>query len=171
MPETLPDALPDVPPDTSREPTDAEAGQRIRAVRSLFDRHATMALSAVSDGEPWIAKVFFVDDEPAPGRMDLCAGILATSGKLAMLRAHPRAAFLVASDTPDRWAQGVGDAQVIDDQGEADMVAKALFDKCDAAQPFLSRVDWRAVRLHVRRLKYTDVLLRPPVAEFRFDVD
>lgn len=151
-----------------RIPTSAEADERIDAVRALFDSYQTMSIATSDEGEPWAAKVFFVDDTPSAGRLDLCIALILTSRKLAILERNPRLAFVVAGDTPDRWVQGTGDVEPIADDAEAEAIGKALSAKSPAAGPFLDLVPWRAMRVHVRRLKYTDVTMRPPVAEFTF---
>lgn len=151
-----------------RPPTDSEAAERTDALCGVFDAYSSMAIATVSDGAPWVAKVFFVDDEPAPGRLDLCCCLLLTSRKLANLRRDPRVAFLVAGDVPDRWVQGVGRAEVVEESADAEAIVKRLEAKSPAAGPFLGRVTWRAVRIHVERAKLTDVSMQPPVAEFSF---
>ncbi len=151
-----------------REPTAGEAGERVDAIKDLFDRYHTMSIAAASQGEPWIAKVFFVDDEPSAGRLDLCLALITTSRKFAMIKETRRVAFLVAGDHPDRWAQGTGDVELVDDDADADAVMKRLEAKSPAAGPFLRMVPWTAVRVHVDRMKLTDITTRPPVTEFTF---
>src|ERR1041385_2647504 len=93
----------------SRDATDGEAGEFVGAVKDLFDRYHTVAVAAASGpSDPWIAKVFFVEDEPSPGKMDICCAMINTSRKLAMMRETLRAAFLVAGDHPDARAHGSG---------------------------------------------------------------
>lgn len=151
-----------------RLPSDSEAAERTDALGAVFDAHASMAIATASDGEPWVAKVFFVDDEPAPGRLDLCCCLLLTSRKLANLQRDPRVAFLVAGDSPDRWVQGLGRAELVEDEADAEAIEKRLEAKSAAAGAFLGLVKWRAVRIHVERVKLTDVAMKPPVAEFSF---
>jgi nitroimidazol reductase NimA-like FMN-containing flavoprotein (pyridoxamine 5'-phosphate oxidase superfamily) len=152
-----------------RAPTAGEADERIEAVRSLFDRYHTMSIAAASSpSEPWIAKVFFVDDEPGAGRMDICCAMINTSRKLAMMRGSGRVAFVVAGDHPDRWVQGTGGVEVVDDDADAEAIVKRLEGKSPTAGPFLRMVAWTAVRIHVDRLKYTDITGSPPVCEFTF---
>jgi hypothetical protein len=152
-----------------RDATAGEADECVGAVRSLFDRYHTMSVAAASGpSDPWIAKVFFVDDEPSPGRMDLCCAMINTSRKLAMMRVSARVAFVVAGDHPDAWAQGTGDVEVVDDDADSDAIMKRLEAKSPLAGPFLRMVPWTAVRIHVDRLKYTDLTGTPPVAELTF---
>ena len=153
----------------SRDATDGEAGAFVGAVKDLFDRYHTMAVAAASGpSDPWIAKVFFVEDEPAPGKMDICCAMINTSRKLAMMRETLRAAFLVAGDHPDAWAQGTGSVELVGDDADADAIMKRLEAKSPMAGPFLRMVPWTAVRVHVDRLKFTDITARPPIAELTF---
>ncbi|MGH2783641.1 MAG: pyridoxamine 5'-phosphate oxidase family protein [Actinomycetota bacterium] len=151
-----------------RAPTAGEADERVDAIKDLFDRYHTMSIAAASHGEPWIAKVFFVEDEPAAGRLDLCLALIKTSRKLAMIRETGRVAFVVAGDHPDRWAQGTGQAELVEDDADGDAIMKRLEAKSPAAGPFLRMVPWTAVRVHVDRMKLTDITTRPPVTEFTF---
>jgi hypothetical protein len=155
--------------ESDRDASAAEAGELVGAVKGLFDRYHTMAIAAASGpSDPWIAKVFFVEDEPEPGRMDICCAMINTSRKLGMMRSSGRVAFVVAGDHPDRWAQGTGDVEIVDDEADADAIMKRLEAKSAVAGPFLRMVAWTAVRVHVDRLKFTDVARVPPVAELTF---
>lgn len=152
-----------------RVPTAGEADERVDAIKELFDRYHTMSIAAASrGGDPWVAKVFFIEDEPAAGRLDLCCALINTSHKLAMIRETGRIAFVVAGDHPDRWAQGTGTAELVEDDADGDAIMKRLEAKSPAAGPFLRMVSWTAVRIHVDRLKLTDITTRPPITEFTF---
>jgi hypothetical protein len=138
-------------------------------VKNLFDMYHTMSIAAASGPrDPWIAKVFFVDDEPSPGKMDVCCALINTSRKFAMMRETGRIAFVVAGDHPDRWVQGTGDVEVVEDQADGDAIMKRLEAKSPMAGPFLRMVPWTAVRIHVDRMKFTDITARPPIAELTF---
>jgi nitroimidazol reductase NimA-like FMN-containing flavoprotein (pyridoxamine 5'-phosphate oxidase superfamily) len=155
--------------DDERAADATEADVLVGAVKGLFDQYHTMSIAAAtSPSDPWIAKVFFVDDEPSPGKMDICCALINTSRKLAMMRESLRVAFVVAGDHPDRWAQGTGDVEIVDDDADSDAIMKRLEAKSPIAGPFLRMVPWTAVRVHVDRLKYTDITGVPPVAELTF---
>jgi hypothetical protein len=155
--------------DQTRSPTAGEADERVAAIKNLFDCYHTMSIAAAVDPkDPWIAKVFFVEDEPAAGKLDICCALLNTSRKLAMIRETGRAAFAVAGDNPDRWAQGTGDAEIVIDEADGEAIMKRLESKSPMAGPFLRLGPWTAVRIHVDRLKFTDLTTRPPVTEFTF---
>jgi uncharacterized protein YhbP (UPF0306 family) len=155
--------------DEDRAATSNEADELIASVKSLFDMYHTMSIAAASGPhDPWIAKVFFVDDEPAPGKMDVCCAMINTSRKFAMMRETGRIAFVVAGDHPDRWVQGTGDVEIVEDEADGDAIMKRLEAKSPMAGPFLRMVPWTAVRVHVDRLKFTDITGRPPIAELTF---
>ena len=152
-----------------RAPTAGEAVDRVAAIKNLFDLYHTMSIAAASGpADPWIAKVFFVEDEPDSGKLDICCALLNASRKFGMMRESRRVAFVVAGDNPDRWAQGTGDVEIVDDDADGDAIMKRLESKSPMAGPFLRMAPWTAVRIHVDRLKYTDLTSRPPVTEFTF---
>jgi hypothetical protein len=152
-----------------RAATSSEADDLVASVKNLFDMYHTMSIAAASGPrDPWIAKVFFVDDEPSPGKMDVCCALINTSRKFAMMRETGRIAFVVAGDHPDRWVQGTGDVEVVEDQADGDAIMKRLEAKSPMAGPFLRMVPWTAVRIHVDRMKFTDIAARPPIAELTF---
>lgn len=141
---------------------------RIEGAKSILDDHASMCIAACDGGEPWAARVFFVDDEPSAGCFDLCCSLLVTSRKLAILRAAPRIAFVVGGDNPDRWIQGVGTAEVVSDEADGAAIRKRLGERTPLAAGFLGKIESVPIRIHVERLKVTDLSTRPPVAEFTF---
>lgn len=145
-----------------------ESAARVEAAKAILDEHATMALAGCDGDDPWAAKVFFVEDEPGVGRFDMCCLMLLNSRKLASLKGHPRLAFVVAGESADRWIQGTGTAEAVADEADADAVRKRLEEKTPAARAFFERVEWTAVRVHVDRLRVTDLSQRPPIAEFSF---
>ena len=152
-----------------RAPTAGEADERIAAIKSLFDLYHTMSIAAASGpGDPWIAKVFFVEDEPEAGKLDICCALLNASRKFSMMRESRRVAFVVAGDNPDKWAQGTGSVELVEDEAGSAAIMKRLEAKSPMAGPFLSFAPWTAVRIHVDRLKYTDIMTRPPITEFTF---
>lgn len=151
-----------------RPPTAAEANERIEVAKQIFDDHATMAVAMTDEGEPWVAKVFFVEDEPGSGSLDLCCALLLTSRKLAMIHANARIAFVVGGEVPDRWCQGSGRAGIVEDDADAAAILKRIEERSDAARTFFSRAQSTAVRIHVERLKVTDLAATPPITEFTF---
>lgn len=153
---------------TERTPDPVEATERIEVATSLFDEHDTVALAGCDGGEPWIVRAFFVEDEPRGGSLDICVSLLMSAERRAGLVSSPRVAFIVAGEVPDRWVNGVGTAAPVDDDADADAILKRLAEKAPASEPFLRGADTTAIRVHVERLKVTDLGADPPVTEFTF---
>lgn len=151
-----------------RSPSDPEALQRIEDVERLFETNDTLSVALCEAGKPWIGKVFFVEDEPEPGRLDLCCSIVATAHNVDAFSAGAQVAFLAGGDEPDRWVQGSGVTELLDDDADTDAVFKRLRDKSPAGARFLDRLAARAVRIHVQRLRIVDLDADPPIAEFTF---
>jgi nitroimidazol reductase NimA-like FMN-containing flavoprotein (pyridoxamine 5'-phosphate oxidase superfamily) len=151
-----------------RAPSAVETRDRIDVAEDIFAEHPTMSVALNDDGAPWIAKVFFVDDEPHPGAFDLCCSLLLSSRKMDIITRAPQVAFVVAGELPDRWIQGTGRAEIVTDEADAAAIAKRLEEKSAAAGPFLSKMPCTAVRIHIERMKLTDLRLQPPITEFTF---
>jgi len=151
-----------------REPTRPEAEQRIEDLERLFEANQTMSVAICDGDRPWIGKVFFVEDEPAQGKLDLCCSILATEHTVGVFSTGATVAFLVGGDEPDRWVQGSGVAEVLTDEADADAVFKRVREKSVAGARFLDRLSARAVRVHVERLRVVDLDEDPPIAELTF---
>jgi hypothetical protein len=146
--------------------SDNEATARIEAAKGIFDEHTTMCIALCDGGEPWAGMVFFVEDEPDAGHLDMCCMVVGSS-KLDSLR-DARVAVLVAGEQPSRWIQGVGTAEVVSDDADAAAVRKRLEDRTPAAAAFFDRAEATAVRIHIERLRATDLGAQPPVTEFTF---
>lgn len=151
-----------------RPATGDEASARIEAAEGLLDAHATMVVSACLDGAPWIARVFFVEDEPRQGSLDMCCALVAGTERREGLRTNPRVAFFVGGDEPDRWATGTGVLRVIGDEADGAAILKRLRDVSSAAAAFLDAADPQPIRINVERLTVTDLDAEPPVTEFSF---
>lgn len=152
-----------------RVPTEGEAAARIQQAETVFDAAAVMSIAICDRGEPWIGRVFFVEDEPSAGRLDLCCAIVETPHTREMLGRGVSVAFIVAGGSPDRWINGAGTAELVEDEADVMAIAKRLRDKSGDVSPFLDTVATRAIRVHVHRLKLTDLAADPPVAEFTFE--
>ncbi|MFA5889675.1 MAG: hypothetical protein WDA27_01775 [Actinomycetota bacterium] len=148
-------------------PSEVEASERVEAAKGIFDSHTTMSIAMNRDGEPWVGKAFFVEDEPTAGALDICCALVLDARKLEMTRRSPRASFIVAGDVPDRWIQGAGTVRIADAE-DAVEILDCLRRKTGAAGEFLERFDSTPVRIRVDRLRVTDLTATPPVTEFTF---
>ncbi len=143
-----------------------EASERIQAAKAIFDEHTTMCIAACPDGEPWAAMVFFVEDEPDVGHLDMCCMVVGST-KVETLRGA-KVAVLVAGEEPTHWIQGTGTAEVVADEADAEAVQKRLEERSPSAKEFFARAEVTALRIHIERLRVTDLGATPPVTEFTF---
>ncbi|HEX9712098.1 MAG TPA: hypothetical protein VGB52_06015 [Actinomycetota bacterium] len=151
-----------------RSPTGAEAADRIQRAEGVLEANETMSVALCSADKPWIGKVFFIEDTPEPGRLDVCCAIVGTDHNVALFSEGATVAFLAGGEEPDRWVQGSGYAEVVADDADALAIVKRLRDRSEAAARFLELLDARAVRIHVQRLTAVDLDADPPIAEFSF---
>lgn len=153
---------------SERPPTGPEAAQRIESTESVLESNDQMSVALCDAGKPWIGKVFFVEDEPQPGTLDVCCAIVATERNLGVFTGDVAVAFLAGGEEPDRWVQGTGTATLVTDEADADAIAKRLRDRSPAGARFLDLLDARAVRIHVHRMRLVDLDADPPITEFTF---
>lgn len=153
---------------SDRTPSEVEASERVEAAKRIFDDHTTMSIAMNREGEPWVGKVFFVEDEPSSGRLDICCALVLDASKLEMAQRSPRASFIVAGDVPDRWIQGSGTVEIIVDAVDSTEILDCLRRRAETAASFLDRFSSTPVRVHVDRLRVTDLTTTPPVTEFTF---
>jgi hypothetical protein len=112
--------------------------------------------------------VFYVHDMQSGSRLDLCCALILGNRKAEHIVEEPRVAFVVGGETPDRWMQGRGRIERVQDAEDADAILERLCKRSESAAGFLDRVGWTAVRIRVETLRYTDVASDPPVAELSF---
>lgn len=134
----------------------------------MLEANDSMSVALCAADKPWIGKVFFVEDTPEAGRLDVCCAIVGTEHNVALFGENASVAFLAGGDEPDRWVQGTGVAEIVTDDADALAIVKRLRDRSDAAARFLELLDARAVRIRVQRLTAVDLDADPPIAEFSF---
>ncbi len=133
---------------------------RIRAV--LWER-TTLVLATVRDDVPWVASVFYAPEQHEDGLRLVCT-LLASSRKLANLRANPRAAVYVGPQEPTCWLQAAGLASIVDDPTAAVAAIARLTAHAPAARLFVDRVPIVPVLIELDSIKLTDLTgAQPPV--------
>jgi hypothetical protein len=124
--------------------------------RDLLWAETTLVIATERDGRPWIASVFYAPVEQ-DGELRLVCTFLASSSKLANLRANPHAALYVGPREPTRWLQATAVATVLDDPALAAEAIARLTAHAPAARVFIDRVPVVPVVLRVDGLKLTDL--------------
>ena len=135
-------------------------------IRALLWEHTTLVMATARADRPWIASVFYAPEEHDGGLQLVCA-LLATSRKLANLRANPHAAVYVGPREPTRWLQAAGAAAVLDAAAAGDALAR-LTAHAPAARIFIDRVPVVPVILTIESVRLTDLTgARPPFEEWQ----
>lgn len=132
-------------------------------IHDLLSERTTLVLATERDGRPWVASVFCAPDLDGPGVRLLCA-LLASSRKLANLRANPRVAVYLGPQEPTQWAQATGTAAVVEGPGASAALAR-LTAHAPGAQMFVERVPVVPVALTLNAIKLTDLTGEAPVIE------
>ncbi|MBI2761662.1 MAG: pyridoxamine 5'-phosphate oxidase family protein [Chloroflexi bacterium] len=132
-------------------------------MRALLWEQTTMVMATDQGGRPWIASVFYA---PAfeDGRLRITCALLATSQKLANLRANPLVALYVGPQEPTRWLQASGSARVLEDPGAVQPAMSALKLHAPASAVFIDRVPVVAIVIDIDEAKLTDLIGgKPPI--------
>ena len=125
-------------------------------IRALLAEHTSLVLATARDGQPWTGAVFYTVEETADGVSLLCA-VLASSRKLANLRANPRVAVFIGPREPTRWIQAEGTAPVVDEPAAAAEAVTRLTTAVPAARVLTERAPVVPVRIHLGSITLTDL--------------
>lgn len=132
--------------------------------RDLLWSETTLVIATEREGRPWIASAFYAPEEHDGGLRLTCA-FLASSTKLANLRANPHAALFVGPRAPSRWLQAAAIATVVEDEDGARQALARLLAHAPAARVFVERTPVVPVLLEVTGLKLTDLTGERAVVE------
>jgi hypothetical protein len=135
--------------------------------RTLLWSETTLVLATEREHQPFVASVFYAPDEHEGGLRLTCA-MLATSSKLANLRANPRTGLYIGPREPTMWIQATATAEIVDDPKAVEDAIARLIAHAPAAKVFVDRVPVVPVLLHVDGLKLTDLTgEKPPVETWK----
>lgn len=131
-------------------------------IRALLWAHTTLVLATTGDNRPAIASVFYAPEQREEGVRLVCA-LLASSHKLANLRAHPRVAVYIGPREPTRWLQAAGEAAEVQGEAAATAAIARLAAHAPPAKVFLERVPVVPVYIVLGAIRLTDLTgERPP---------
>lgn len=131
--------------------------------RDLLWSSTTLVVATARDGRPWIASAFYAPAEDG-GVLTVTCAFLASSAKLANLRANPLAALFVGPREPSCWLQASAVATLVEDEPGRQAALDRLLAHAAAARVFVERVPVVPVVFRVEALKLTDLTGgKPPV--------
>jgi uncharacterized protein YhbP (UPF0306 family) len=130
-------------------------------INAFLAQHDTLAIATEYEGQPYVTRVFYVEQPIHDDTLILYGTFITTSRKLANLQQNPRVGLFIGPQQPTVWLEATGRARVITDEVMSAGVRKQLGQKSAVAAAFIARVPTAAVELQVNWLRITDVAANP----------
>src|SRR5579875_687364 len=145
---------------------DDMTGAKISAFLAQYD---TMAIATVHDDQPYVTRVFFVEDAASDSSLKLYGTFITSSRKLANLRENTRVGLFIGPSEPTIWLEATAQAHILTDESAVAAVRENLGKKSATAAGFIAMVPTAAVELQVNWLRITDLTGGPVYTEASFD--
>ncbi len=144
---------------------DEAARETITAFLAQYD---TLAIATEHQGQPYVTRVFYVEQSIQDTSLTLYGTFITTSRKLANLRENPRVGLFIGPPQPTAWLEATALAHVITDENTSAAVREQLGRKSAVAATFIARLPIVAVELQVNWLRITDIAANPMRTEVTF---
>jgi general stress protein 26 len=144
---------------------DPTVRERINTFLAQYD---TLAIATVDEGQPYVTRVFFVEEPIEDSSLRLYGTFITTSRKLANLRQNPNIGIFIGPDQPTMWLEATAWARILTDEGAVNRVRTELARKSAVAAGFLAQVPIAAVELQVNWLRITNLTGQPMQTEVNF---
>ena len=135
---------------------------------TFLAQHDTLAIATEHRGQPYVTRVFYVEQPIDNDTLKLYGTFITTSRKLANLGQNPRVGLFIGPSQPTVWLEATGQARVIGDESASARVREQLGRKSAVAAAFISRVPTAAVELQVNWLRITNIAASPMQIEATF---
>jgi hypothetical protein len=139
------------------------------AIKTFLAQYNTLALATELEGQPYVTRVFYVEEPVQDTSLTLYGTFISTSRKLANLRQNPRVGLFIGPSEPTAWLEATAIARVLSDESAGAAVREKLGVKSSVAAAFIARVPIVAVELQVNWLRITDVAANPMRLEAAFE--
>jgi len=139
------------------------------AIKTFLAQYDTLALATEHEGQPYVTRVFYVEEPVQDTSLTLYGTFITTSRKLANLRQNPRVGLFIGPSEPTAWLEATAIARVISDESASAAVREKLGVKSSVAAAFIARVPIVAVELQVNWLRITNVAANPMRLEAAFE--
>lgn len=140
-------------------------------ITRFLSQYDTLALATEQEGQPYVTRVFYVEQALQDTSLTLYGTFLTTSRKLANLRQNPRVGLFIGPSEPTAWLEATAVAHVLTDESESQAVREKLSKKSAVAATFIAQVPIVAVELQVNWLRITDIAANPMWTEATFGAD
>lgn len=144
---------------------DTTVRERVNAFLAQYD---TLAIATVDEGQPYVTRVFFVEEPVEESALTLYGTFITSSRKLANLRHNPNIGLFIGPGQPTIWLEATARARILTDEGAIARVRQMLAQKSAVAAGFLAQVPIAAVQLQVNWLRITDLTAPPMQTEMTF---
>ncbi len=137
-------------------------------ITAFLAQYDTLAIATEHQGQPYVTRVFYVEQSIQDTRLTLYGTFITTSRKLANLRENPRVGLFIGPPQPTAWLEATALAHVITDENTSAAVREQLGRKSAVAATFIARLPIVAVELQVNWLRITDIAANPMRTEVTF---
>ncbi len=137
-------------------------------IKTFLAQHDTLAIATEHEGQPYVTRVFYVEQPLHDTTLTLYGTFLTTSRKLANLRQNPRVGLFIGPSQPTIWLEATAQARIITDENASAAVREQLGRKSALAAGFIARLPIVAVELQVNWLRITNIAANPMQIEATF---
>src|SRR5712691_2364373 len=116
-------------------------------ITAFLAQYDTLAIATEHQGQPYVTRVFYVEQSVQDTSLTLYGTFITTSRKLANLRENPRVGLFIGPSEPTAWLEATAIARVISDESASADVREKLGIKSSVAAAFIARVPIVAVEL------------------------
>jgi nitroimidazol reductase NimA-like FMN-containing flavoprotein (pyridoxamine 5'-phosphate oxidase superfamily) len=145
---------------------DTTKQQKIMEFLAGYD---SLAIATIQDGQPFVTRVFYVEQAGQNDQLTLYGTFITSSRKLANIRENPRIGIFIGPQQPTAWLEATARADILTDENETNRVRELLAQKSSVAAGFIAQVPTAAVALHVNWLRITDFSDPSLYTEITFD--
>lgn len=137
-------------------------------INTFLAQHDTLAIATEHDGQPYVTRVFYVEQPIQDEQLTLFGTFITTSRKLANLRQNSRVGLFIGPERPTVWLEATARARIISEESEGAAIRELLSKKSVVAAAFIARLPIVAVELQVNWLRITNVAANPMRTEVTF---
>src|SRR5215469_18620108 len=139
-------------------------------ITTFLAQHDTLAIATEHQGQPYVTRVFYVEQPIDNNTLKLYGTFITTSRKLANLQRNPRVGLFIGPSQPTVWLEATAQAYVISDESARARVRERLSQKSAVAAMFIAQVPIAEVELQVNWLRITNIAANPMQIEATFPI-
>jgi nitroimidazol reductase NimA-like FMN-containing flavoprotein (pyridoxamine 5'-phosphate oxidase superfamily) len=138
-------------------------------VNNFLAQYDTLAIATEHEGQPFVTRVFFVEEPMSDRELKLYGTFITTSRKLTNLKQNPRVGIFIGPSQPSSWLEATALARILTDESKSSVVLENLGKKSPVAAAFIARVPIVAIEIQIKWLRITNLADSPLYTEMTFD--